>query len=152
LRQRRLVVDKIVRRFGEDLSGRHFGLWGLAFKPNTDDMREAPSLDIIKGLVSRRGTVTAYDPVATSNARQAMGDSTGVSFATTAMDAVRGTDALVIATEWKEFRSPDFPGIKAAMKTPILFDGRNLYDPSDVTMHGIEYYAIGRAVPIVTKG
>jgi UDPglucose 6-dehydrogenase len=151
-RQKQLIVDKIVRRFGGDLSGRRFGLWGLAFKPNTDDMREAPSLDIIKGLVSRRGTVTAYDPVATSNARQAMGDSTGVSFATTAMDAVRGTDALVIATEWKEFRSPDFPGIKAAMKTPILFDGRNLYDPSDVTMHGIEYYAIGRAVPIVTKG
>lgn len=150
-RQKRLIVDKIVRRFGEDLSGRRFGLWGLAFKPNTDDMREAPSLDIIKGLVSRRGVVTAYDPVATSNARQALGDSTGVSFAATAMDAVKGADALIIATEWKEFRSPDFPGIKAAMRTPVIFDGRNLYEPSDVTTHGIEYQAIGRAVPKAKK-
>jgi len=152
LRQKRLIVDKIVRRFGEDLSGRRFGLWGLAFKPNTDDMREAPSLDIIKGIVSRRGAVIAYDPVAMDNARLAIGNSPGVSYAATPMDAVRGADALVIATEWKEFRSPDFPAIKAALKTPVIFDGRNLYEPSDVAMLGIEYHAIGRPVPAAGKG
>jgi UDPglucose 6-dehydrogenase len=151
LRQKQLIVDKIVRRFGEDLSGRRFGLWGLAFKPNTDDMREAPSLDIIKGIVSRRGAVIAYDPVAMDNARQAIGNSPGVSYAATAMDAVRAADALVIATEWKEFRSPDFPAIKAALKTPIIFDGRNLYEPSDVAMLGFEYHAIGRPVPAAGK-
>jgi len=152
LRQKRLIVDKIVRRFGEDLSGRRFGLWGLAFKPNTDDMREAPSLDIIKGIVSRRGAVIAYDPVAMDNARLAIGNSPGVSYAATPMDAVRGADALVIATEWKEFRSPDFPAIKAALKTPVIFDGRNLYEPSDVAMLGIEYHAIGRPGPAAGKG
>jgi UDPglucose 6-dehydrogenase len=151
LRQKQLVVDKIVRRFGEDLSGRRFGLWGLAFKPNTDDMREAPSLDIIKGIVSRRGAVTAYDPVAMDNARLAIGNSPGVSYAATAMDAVRGADALVIATEWKEFRSPDFAAIKAALKSPVIFDGRNLYEPSDVAMLGFEYDAIGRPVQAASK-
>ena len=151
LRQKQLIVDKIVRRFGEDLSGRRFGLWGLAFKPNTDDMREAPSLDIIKGLVSRRGAVIAYDPVAMDNARLAIGNAPGMSYAATAMDAVRGADALVIATEWKEFRSPDFPAIKAALKTPVIFDGRNLYEPSDVAMLGFEYHAIGRPVPAAGK-
>jgi len=145
-------VDKIVRRFGEDLSGRRFGLWGLAFKPNTDDMREAASLDIIKGIVSRRGAVIAYDPVAMDNARLAIGNAPSMSYAATAMDAVRGADALVIATEWKEFRSPDFPAIKAALKTPVIFDGRNLYEPSDVAMLGFEYHAIGRPVPAAGKG
>jgi UDPglucose 6-dehydrogenase len=151
LRQKRLVLDKIVRRFGEDLSGRRFGLWGLAFKPNTDDMREAPSLDIIKGVISRRGAIAAYDPVAMDNARQAIGNSSGVSFAATAIDAVRGADALIIATEWKEFRSPDFAAINAALKTPIIFDGRNLYEPSVVASLGFEYHAIGRPVPPAGK-
>ena len=146
-RQKRFLVDKIIHRFGEDLSGRRFGLWGLAFKPNTDDMREAPSLEIIKGIVSRHGAVFAYDPVAMDNARLAIGSSPGVSYAATAMDAVKGADALVIATEWKEFRSPHFPAIKAGLKTPIIFDGRNLYEPSDVAMLGVEYHAIGRPVP-----
>ena len=152
LRQKQLIVDKIVRRFGKDLSGRRFGLWGLAFKPNTDDMREAPSLDIIRGIVSRRGAVIAYDPVAMDNARQAIGNSPGVSYAATAMQAVRGADALIIATEWKEFRSPDFQEIKAALKTPVIFDGRNLYEPSDVAALGFEYHAIGRLVPAADKG
>jgi UDPglucose 6-dehydrogenase len=152
LRQKQLVVDKIVGRFGEDLSGRRFGLWGLAFKPNTDDMREAPSLDIIKGLVSRRGAVIAYDPVAMDNARLAIGNSPGVSYAATPMETLREADALIIATEWKEFRSPDFSAIKAALKTPIIFDGRNLYEPSDVAMMGFEYHAIGRPVPKSDEG
>jgi len=152
LRQKQLIVDKIVRRFGEDLSGRRFALWGLAFKPNTDDVREAPSLDIIKGIVSRRGAIIAYDPVAMDNARLAIGNSPGVSYAATAMDAVRGADALVIATEWKEFRSPDFLAIKLVLKTPVIFDGRNLYESSDVTMLGFEYYAIGRPVRKASRG
>jgi UDPglucose 6-dehydrogenase len=147
VRQKRLVVDKIARRFGEKLSGRRFGLWGLAFKPNTDDMREAPSLDIIKGIVSRGGAIVAYDPVAMESARQILGGSSGVSYAKSAMEAARGADALVIATEWKEFRSPDFSAIKTALKNPVIFDGRNLYDPAEVAALGIEYHAIGRPLP-----
>jgi UDPglucose 6-dehydrogenase len=147
LRQKQLIVDKIVNRFGENLSGQRFALWGLSFKPNTDDMREAPSLDIIKGIVTRRGAVIAYDPIAMDNARLAIGKSPSVSYAATAIDAVRGADALVIATEWKEFRSPDFLAIRAALKTPVIFDGRNLYEPSDVASMGFEYHAIGRPVP-----
>lgn len=151
LRQKRLVVDKIVRRFGEDLSGRRFGLWGLAFKPNTDDMREAPSLDIIKGIVSRGGAVIAYDPVAIDTARQAIGSASGVSFVATAIDAAHGSDALIVATEWKEFRSPDFPAIKAALKTPVIFDGRNLYEPAEVARLGFEYHGIGRPLPTKSR-
>jgi UDPglucose 6-dehydrogenase len=151
-RQKQFIVNKIVRRFGEDLLGRRFGLWGLAFKPNTDDMREAPSLDIIKGIVSRNGAVIAYDPVAMPNAQHAIGGSPGVSYGATAIDAVRGADALIIATEWKEFRSPDFPAIKSELKTPVIFDGRNLYEPSDMAALGFEYHAIGRPVPKVGRG
>ena len=151
LHQKRLIADKIVRRFGEDLSGRRFGLWGLAFKPNTDDMREAPSLDTIKGIVSRGGAIVAYDPIAMDNARRALGNTPGVSYAASAIDAARAADALVIATEWKEFRSPDFLAIKSALKTPIIFDGRNLYEPTDVAKLGFEYHAIGRPVPPAGK-
>jgi UDPglucose 6-dehydrogenase len=122
LRQKRLIVDKIVRRFGEDLSGRRFGLWGLAFKPNTDDMREAPSLDIIRGIVSRRGAVIAYDPVAMDNARLAFGNSPGVSYAATPMKAVRGADALVIATEWPAFRALSVDDLVGHMRSPVLVD------------------------------
>jgi UDPglucose 6-dehydrogenase len=152
LRQKRLIVDKIVRRFGEDLSGRRFGLWGLAFKPNTDDMREAPCLDIVKGLVSRRAAVIAYDPIAMRSARQILGDSPAVLYAASAIDATRGADALIIATEWKEFRSPDFAALKAALRTPVIFDGRNLYEPADVAALGFEYHAIGRPVQTASGG
>jgi UDPglucose 6-dehydrogenase len=151
LRQMQLVVNNILRRFGEDLSGRCFGLWGLALKPNTDDMREAPSVDIIKGVVSRGAAVVAYDPVATENARRALGKSPKVTYATTAIDAARGADALVIATEWEEFRSPDLPAIKAALKTPVIYDGRNLYEPSEAAKPGFEYHAIGRPVATVSR-
>ena len=143
-RQKQIIVEKIIRRFGDDLSGRRFGLWGLAFKPDTDDMREAPSLAIIKGLVARRAAVLAYDPIAVDNTKKALPDTHGLSYAATPMNAVRGSDALIIATEWKEFRSPDFSALKSALKTPIIFDGRNLYDPSYVSGLGIEYHAIGR--------
>ena len=146
-RQKRLIVDKVVRRFGDDLSGKRFALWGLAFKPNTDDMREAPSLEIIRELVARKATVIAYDPIAMANARAVVGAAAGVSYAENPMAAVKGSDALIIATEWREFKSPNFAALKAALKVPVIFDGRNLYDPLYVASFGLEYHGIGRQVP-----
>ncbi len=142
--QKNRLVEKIVTRLGDDLSGRTFALWGLAFKPNTDDMREAPSRLVIEGLVARGAKVVAYDPVAVHEAQRAIGDRAGVSFATSASAAVSGADALVIVTEWKEFRSPDFDSLRTALKHPLIFDGRNLYDPAFVRGQGFEYYPIGR--------
>jgi UDPglucose 6-dehydrogenase len=146
-RQKGVLADKIARRFGEDLKGRRFALWGLAFKPNTDDMREAPSRVVIKALTERGAVVTAYDPVAVEEARHIYAGDARVGFADSAMQAVEGADALVIMTEWKAFRSPDFDELKRALKAPVIFDGRNLYEPAVVRAHGIEYHAIGRGEP-----
>ena len=145
-RQKHVLTQKIVGRFGEDLAKRHFGVWGLAFKPNTDDMREAPSRELIGDLLARGATITAYDPVAIDEARQIYGGDARVSFSKNTMAALAGADALAVVTEWKEFRSPDFEAIKKALKTPAIFDGRNLYDPVDVARAGIEYFPIGRRV------
>jgi UDPglucose 6-dehydrogenase len=142
--QKTVLLDKIVRRFGEDLSGRRFELWGLAFKPNTNDMREAPSRVLIADLVRRGASVVAYDPVAIEEAQRIFGQTVGVAYADKAMTALDGADALVIVTEWKEFRSPDFEAIKAALRTPVIFDGRNMYSPELPEAAGIEYHAIGR--------
>ena len=142
--QKMVLVDKIVARFGEDLSGRRFALWGLAFKPNTDDMREAPSRVIIGELFRRGATVTAYDPVAMTETKRIFGDEPRLAYADKPMDALEGADALVIVTEWKEFRSPDFERIKSALKQPVVFDGRNLYEPEVPRSFGIDYSAIGR--------
>ncbi len=142
--QKLVLVEKIVGRFGEDLSGRRFALWGLAFKPNTDDMREAPSRAIVKGLLARGATLVAYDPVAMDEARRVFGPLAGLSYATSPLAACDGADALVIVTEWKEFRSADFDVLKARLKSPLIFDGRNLYDPPQVKAAGFEYAAIGR--------
>jgi UDPglucose 6-dehydrogenase len=142
--QKTVLLDKIVRRFGEDLSGRRFALWGLAFKPNTNDMREAPSRVLIAELVRRGASVVAYDPVAIEEAQRIFGQTVGVAYADKAMTALDGADALVIVTEWKEFRSPDFEAIKAALRTPVIFDGRNMYSPELPEAAGIEYHAIGR--------
>ncbi len=149
-RQKQVLVDKVVARFGESLAGRRFALWGLAFKPNTDDMREAPSLVIIDALLSRGATVNAYDPVAMDVARALLEARTGVSFFDSARAALQGCDALLIATEWKEFRSPDFESIRSDLRHPVIIDGRNLYDPAMVTDAGVEYYPIGRAQSKVT--
>ncbi|MEY3251124.1 MAG: hypothetical protein RL227_97 [Pseudomonadota bacterium] len=146
-RQKQVLVNKIVAQFGEDLTGRSFAMWGLAFKPNTDDMREAPSRVIAEALTTRGATVRAYDPVAMPEAARVMEDLPGVSFVSNQAEALPGADALVIVTEWKEFRNPDFDAIKAALKQPLIFDGRNLYDPKLMTMLGIDYRAIGRAAP-----
>ena len=143
--QKMVLVDKIVAKFGEDLSGRRFALWGLAFKPNTDDMREAPSRVIINELFRRGATVTAYDPVAMAETKRIYGDEPRLTLADKPMDALEGADALLIVTEWKEFRSPDFERIKSALKQPVIFDGRNLYEPEVPRAAGIEYHCIGRS-------
>ena len=143
--QKHVLVEKIVERFGEDLSGRRFALWGLAFKPNTDDMRDAPSRVVVAELLRRGATVTAYDPVAMTEAERIFGDEPRLSFAGRPKSALDGADALVIVTEWKEFRSPDFEAIKTRLKQPVVFDGRNLYDPALVRAMEIEYFSIGRA-------
>ncbi len=142
--QKGVLAQKITRRLGPDLSGKTFALWGLAFKPNTDDMREAPSLVLIADLLARGASIRAYDPVATHEAQRILGANPRISYAATPMEALDGADALAIVTEWKEFRSPDFDAIKAKLKTPVIFDGRNLYDPATPRKAGLEYFAIGR--------
>ena len=131
-------------RSGENLQGKRFAVWGLAFKPNTDDMREAPSQLIVPGIIARGGTVAAYDPVALEQARKAFAGLRGLEFAASPRGALDGADCLVILTEWKEFRSPDFEDIKRRLRTPVIIDGRNLYDPATVREYGIEYSGIGR--------
>ncbi|MBW8778670.1 MAG: UDP-glucose/GDP-mannose dehydrogenase family protein [Burkholderiales bacterium] len=142
--QKQVLVDKIVRRFGEDLAGRRFAVWGLAFKPNTDDMREASARVLIAELLARGATVTAYDPVAMAEARRIFGDEPRIGYAENPDAALVGADALAIVTEWKEFRSPDFARIANTLKTPVIFDGRNLYEPKLVRDAGIDYQPIGR--------
>ena len=142
--QKQVLVDKIVRRFGEDLSGKRFAVWGLAFKPNTDDMREASARVLIGELLARGAAVTAYDPVAMAEARRIFGDEPRIAYAENPDAALVGADALAIVTEWKEFRSPDFARIANTLKTPVIFDGRNLYEPKVVRDAGIDYQPIGR--------
>ena len=142
--QKHVLTHKIVKRFGEDLSGKTIAMWGLAFKPNTDDMREAPSLVLIEDLVKRGARVTAFDPVAIEEARHLLGNNSKVAFAADAMETLAGADALAIVTEWKTFRAPDFAAMKTALKSPVVFDGRNLYEPDTMREHGFEYYPIGR--------
>lgn len=146
-RQKQVLVDKICARFGPDLSGRCFALWGLSFKPGTDDMREAPSLAIIERLLALGAEVVAYDPQAMDQARLALGPRAGLSFAEQADAALTGADALLIATEWKEFRSPDFAHLAATLRERVVFDGRNLFDPAEPQAAGLEYHAIGRGAP-----
>jgi len=142
--QKLVLVEKIVARFGEDLSGRKFAVWGLAFKPNTDDMREAPSRTIIDALLARGAAIVAYDPVAMDAARSVFGPAPGLSYAASPLAACDGADALVVVTEWKEFRSADFDALKRRLKSALIFDGRNLYDPPQMKAAGFEYAAIGR--------
>jgi UDPglucose 6-dehydrogenase len=142
--QKGVLGRKIAARFGADLSGRRFALWGLAFKPNTDDMREAPSRRVVADLLGRGATVRAYDPVAMDEARRIFGSEPRLAYADSPMAALDGADALVIVTEWKEFRSPDFAEMKRRLKQPLVFDGRNLYDPAQMRASGFQYFAIGR--------
>ncbi len=142
--QKHVLSGKVKARFSGDIQGKHFAVWGLAFKPNTDDMRDAPSRTLIADLFAAGATVTAYDPVAMHEAQRIFGDEPRMRYTDKAMDALDGADALIIVTEWKEFRSADLDTIKQKLKTPLLFDGRNLYDPQFVRAQGIEYFPIGR--------
>ncbi len=152
--QKRVLVDKIVARFGAQLGGRTFAIWGLAFKPNTDDMREAPSRVVIAELLARGAALRLYDPVAMDEARRCLesdlkatpGALDRVSFCTSQTEALKGADALVIVTEWKSFRSPDLAAIGAALKQPVVFDGRNLFEPAAMKDASLEYFAVGRSL------
>ena len=142
--QKYVLSKKIKKQFGDNLKGKHFALWGLAFKPNTDDMREASSRVLISELINAGATITAYDPVAMVEAKRIFKDEKHLSFVDTQDDALKNADALIIVTEWTEFRSPDFSLIKSSLRAPFIFDGRNLYDPKVVRALGFEYFPIGR--------
>jgi len=142
--QKRVLVDKVVARLGADLAGRTIALWGLAFKPNTDDMREAPARVIVDALAALGARIVAYDPIAMDEAKRVFGDAAHLTFATSPLAACDGADALVVVTEWQEFRSPDFDELKRRLKSPLVFDGRNLYNPPEVRAAGLEYFGIGR--------
>jgi UDPglucose 6-dehydrogenase len=143
-RQKEVLFRKMQRHFSDGLAGRTLALWGLSFKPNTDDMREAPARTLIGLLLAAGARVHAYDPVAGAEAQRLYAGVAGLSLARNAYDAVQGADALAIVTEWQEFRSPDFERLRELLKTPVIFDGRNLYDPAMVARFGLTYYAVGR--------
>ena len=153
--QKRILVAKIVARFGARLEGRTFAVWGLAFKPNTDDMREAPSRVVVAELLKRGAALRLFDPVALAEARRSLeSDLAGqpealarLTWCGSQNEALQGADALLIVTEWKSFRSPDLEGIRAALKEPVIFDGRNLYDPAAMKAASFEYFAVGRSLP-----
>ncbi|MBM4257086.1 MAG: UDP-glucose/GDP-mannose dehydrogenase family protein [Deltaproteobacteria bacterium] len=141
-KQKELLVNKVFARFGKELRGKKFAVWGLAFKPRTDDMREAPSLVIIEALLKAGAEIAVHDPEALTRAREVLGDR--VSYHRGNYDALPGADALLIVTEWNEFRRPDFARMRELMKTPIIFDGRNLYEPAQMKQEKFTYYPIGR--------
>ncbi|MBR1396887.1 MAG: UDP-glucose/GDP-mannose dehydrogenase family protein [Selenomonadaceae bacterium] len=143
-KQKRILVKKIVRHFGEDLSGKHFAVWGLSFKPNTNDMRYAPSVTIINELLSKGATITAYDPKAMPEAQQHyFNNLKNISYAKNKYEALQNADALVLVTEWKEFRQPNFERMATLMKEAVIFDGRNQYDKHWIKKYGFKYYQIG---------
>ena len=146
--QKSLLVKKVVEFFGEDLSGKRFAIWGLSFKPKTDDMREAPALTIIKALKARGATVAAHDPEAMKEAKRILGDV--VELCDTPDAALKGADALLVCTEWSVYRQPDYAQIKSLLKTPTILDGRNIYDPARMQELGFRYYGVGRKA--TTKG
>lgn len=141
-RQKRVLVEKVKHRFGAKLSGKIFAVWGLAFKPRTDDMRDAPAIVVIEALLQMGARIQAFDPEATVEARKIFGDR--IVYAARNYDALDGASALLVLTEWNEFRRPDFERIKELLKEPIIFDGRNIYDPVDLKKLGFDYYSIGR--------
>ena len=144
-RQRGLLGRRVVARFGQDLSGLQFAVWGLAFKPGTDDMREAPSVDLIDDLLRRGARVKAFDPVAMNRADEIWGENSGFELCKVPLAAADGSDALIVVTEWREFRSPDFAELAKLLRQPVIMDGRNLYEPSLMAALGFEYTGIGRS-------
>jgi UDPglucose 6-dehydrogenase len=152
--QKQVLVQKVFARYGRDLTGKSFAVWGLAFKPNTNDMRDAPSRVVISALMRAGARIVAHDPIAEDEARRVLtldlADAPtlleNLQFMDKPMDAVQGADALIIVTEWKAYRSPNWPALKTTMKAAVIFDGRNLYEPGDIKSQGIEYHGIGRVV------
>jgi UDPglucose 6-dehydrogenase len=154
-RQKGLLVRKVRQHYRGNLAGRTFALWGLAFKPNTDDLREAPALVIIEALLAEGASIRAYDPVAREGAQRLLAgrcDAGRLQFCHDAYEGLQGADALLIATEWKEFRSPDFDRLRALLAEPVIFDGRNLYDPAFMQRLGFAYFAIGRGLAQQAEG
>ena len=144
--QKLVIAKKIVNRFGENLNGFCFGIWGLAFKPGTDDMREAPAIYVIKELVKRGAQIKAYDPKAFNEAKEHyLKGIDNIEYAASKYEVLKDSDALVLLTEWKEFRSPDFEEIKIQLKNPIIFDGRNQYNTFNLEKIGFEYHQIGKS-------
>jgi len=141
-RQKKIIVEKIKKHFGKDLKDKKIAVWGLSFKPKTDDMREAPSITIINELLKLGTKITAFDPVAIPNAKKIFGNK--IKYAKSQYDALKNADALVLITEWQEFREPDFNYMKTLMRTPVVFDGRNIYNPEKLKRLGFTYYGIGR--------
>lgn len=142
--QKNILLTKITKHFGLDLKGKRFAVWGLAFKPNTDDMRDAPSRTLMEGLWEKGATVCAYDPAAVEETQRIYGQRNDLDYAETPMEALQDADALIVVTEWKAFQSPDFEVIKKMLKQPVVFDGRNIFEPGIMLEAGFEYYAIGR--------
>jgi UDPglucose 6-dehydrogenase len=143
-RQKQVLFEKLTAHYGGSLAGRCIALWGLSFKPNTDDMREASSRVLMEALWEAGATVRAYDPQAREETHRIYGERPDLVLCDSATGALEGADCLVLVTEWREFRSPDFEAIKAALKDPVIFDGRNVWDPDFVKRFGFTYYAIGR--------
>ncbi len=144
VRQKQHMVTKVQNHFGRNLEGHTFALWGLAFKPNTDDMREAPSITIVQGLTEAKAKIRAFDPVAMENAKSILGNK--ITYCNSAFEALEGADALLLITEWNEFRHPDFLQVKRTLKNPVIFDGRNTFNPREIRELGFTYYGIGRKV------
>ena len=143
--QKLVIANKVVERFGEDLTGKTFGLWGLAFKPGTDDMREAPAIYVVKELIKRGASIKAYDPKAVEEAKEFyLKDVNNITYVSSKYEVLKDADALIMLTEWKEFRSPDFTEIKQQLKNPVIFDGRNQYNIFNLESKGFEYYQIGK--------
>ena len=143
--QKAFVFEKLLKKYGENgLNGKHFAMWGLAFKPETDDIREAPALVLIKKILERGGTVSAYDPEAMEHVRAVFSDAQGLTLVDDSTAALRDADALLLITEWKQFRTVDWDSVKSLLKEPVVYDGRNIYDPASMKENGFEYYGIGR--------
>ena len=144
-RQKLVIASKVIKRFGEDLNGKIFAIWGLAFKPQTDDMREAPAIYIIRELVKRGAKIQAYDPKAMEEAKQFyLKDISAITYYNSKYETLKNADAMILLTEWKEFRAPDFEELKAQLKQPVIFDGRNQYNDQTLMKMGFEYFQIGK--------
>ena len=146
--QKQRLLNKVDEHFSPDLVGKKFAIWGLAFKPNTDDVREATSHVVIEGLIARGATVVAHDPHAVEEYKKSYGEHPKVVFEAHFMEALTDADALIICTEWKQYWAPDFNAIKEMLHSPVIFDGRNIYDPQLLEKNGIQYYGIGRGLSI----